>query len=76
MSYVVLDGSISTRSSNVTLLLGPFKIVFFPGGGIFAGYLISRGIINFNVDLGHPVADFLTVFEQYLTADAHAHLCW
>ena len=63
MSSVVLDGSVAMRFSNVTLffkgiLLGPFKIVFFAGGGIFAGNLMFKERFNFNVDLVIPVADF------------------
>ena len=59
------------RLSNVTLffkgiLLGAFKIVFFVGGGIFVGNLVFKGRFNFNVDLGIPVADFLTVFAAVL----------
>ena len=65
------DGSVAMRFTNVTLffkgsLLGPFKIVFFSCGGIFAGNLTFKGRFNFNVNLGIPVADFLTVFAAVL----------
>ena len=67
----MLDGSVAMRFSNVTLffkgiLLGPFKIVFFAGGGIFVGNLMFKGRFYFSVDLGIPVADFLTVFAAVL----------
>ena len=71
MLSVVSDGSAAMKFSNVTLffkgtLLGPFKIVFFPCGGIFVGNLILKGRFNLNVDLGIPFADFLTVFAAVL----------
>ena len=74
MSYAVSDGSVAMRFSNVTLffkgiLLGPFKIAFFAGGGIFAGNLMFKGRFNFNLDLGIPVVDFSTVFVALLNCD-------
>ena len=71
MLSVVSDDSVAMRFSNVTLffkgiLLEPFKIVFFAGGGIFVGNLMFKGRFNFNVDLGIPVADFSTVFAAVL----------
>ena len=76
----MLDGSVAIRFSNVTLffkgiLLGVLKIAFFAGGGIFAGSLMFKGRFNFNVDLGIPVTDFLTVFAAVLNHRCLTCLC-
>ena len=87
--FSLSDGNVAMRFSNVALffngiLLGPFKIVFFAGGGIFVGNLMFKGRFkfnrrfkfkgrfNFNVHFGISAADFLTVFAALLNC---GYLC-